>query len=636
MNLEQAPLTPCAAAGCGDNTSSQRDAEKRKLMVIGRTICRKTDSRGNTPLTNTTVNRVLSPQRHLKLAGKKRAFSLEDLSPSKKQDGGNRKLRKSRDQMPTQTLPLVPVSNQRQQLQMQDSVNGLAARRVCMMFVVNAWRTRRKSCVDLHVMVKNLQDQVGSERVTSCVVVRLAVRVTSYVVVRLAVRVTSCVVVRLAVGSERVTSCVVVRLAVRVTSCVVVVRLAVRERVTSCVAVRLAVGSLQRQTEVLRTLLDSERQRVNKALASADQSALAVQEICRERDAIKAEKESYSHQLEEMERQLQEMNIQCLNCKNENQVTRAELSALEEQLTKERSKLYRLREDKKILLDKVCLRCWTRLYQVLSASVRTCRDVFLKYQQINLLIAGDGRSDLKSRLDALRLVFTQSFPTLSTNVDHPLLKLSCSEHALNLRAPSDDSHRFDRILPPPGGDARTNCTSNLRVQDEEDVFVVLQVQTTDESLLIKSESLSHVQTSCRELQTKLLTQTQQTSLTKTQLAEANSTVAMMKKQESQLHGEIAEMKRALEELNSQLASKVSANQELEVKIHQQNPVRTIDQTNRLFSVISHELKELQERLKEALQCQESWQFRAVRAISVCLHYPYYLLQGLVYLYNTAN
>nr|CAD7407002.1 unnamed protein product [Timema cristinae] len=280
------------------------------------------------------------------------------------------------------------------------------------------------------------------------------------------------------------------------------------------------------------------------------------------------------------------------------------------------------------------------LYQVLSASVRTCRDVFLKYQQINLLIAGDERSDLKSRLDALRLVFTQSFPTLSTNVgtfplnvyllipvyigtdttsspqhcdrgggysDHPLLKLSCSEHALNLRAPSDDSHIDSTV-------------SSLPLEDEEDVFVVLQVQTTDESLLIKSESLSHVQTSCRELQTKLLTQTQQTSLTKTQLAEANSTVAMMKKQESQLHGEIAEMKRALEELNSQLASKVSANQELEVKIHQQ----------------SHELKELQERLKEALQCQESWQFRAVRAISVCVHYPYYLLQGLVYLYNTAN
>nr|CAD7580536.1 unnamed protein product [Timema californicum] len=169
--------------------------------------------------------------------------------------------------------------------------------------------------------------------------------------------------------------------------------------------------------------------------------------------------------------------------------------------------------------------------------------------------------------------------------------------------------------------------SNLRIQDEEDVFLVLQVQTADESLLVKSESLSHVQTSCRELQTKLLTQTQQTSLTKTQLAEANSTVAMMKEQEGQLYGEIAEMKRALEELlvsveelNGQLAGKESANQELEAKIHEQN----------------HELKELRERLTEALQFQESWQFRAVRAVSVCLHYPYYLLRGLVYLYNTAS
>nr|CAD7410833.1 unnamed protein product [Timema poppensis] len=107
----------------------------------------------------------------------------------------------------------------------------------------------------------------------------------------------------------------------------------------------------------------------------------------------------------------------------------------------------------------------------------------------------------------------------------------------------------------------------------------------------------------------------------------SSTVAMMKEQEGQLCGEIAEMKRALEELlvsveelNGQLAGKESANQELEAKIHEQN----------------HELKELQERLTEALQFQESWQFRAVQVVSVCLHYPYYLLRGLVYLYNTAS
>ncbi|CAG2053498.1 unnamed protein product [Timema podura] len=506
---------------------------------------------------------------------------------------------------------------------------------------------------------------------------------------------------------------------------------------------RDGVGSLQRQTEVLRTLLDSERQRVNKALASADQSALAVQEVCRERDVIKAEKESYSHQLEELEHQLQEMHIQCLNCKNENQVIRAELSTLEAQLTKERSKLYRLREDKKILLDKLLdnvylgymmdkvflgylmdkvwlgymldkvflgylmdkvwlgymldkmwldtrtregavavqsgsprQSTWHLLHNMLPliayrpGCVRTGSGPYLFKQNkktrivvrrterfqtylfvANIdnmlltvllvlfetleidLIAGDGKVGARIPVGCTEA----GFPALSSNAGRR--RMNHTSIRPYYRLPSEVTHAQSESDCPPQASIREAASSDsyswspsvlqslLTSGDEEDVFLVLQVQTTDESLIIKSESLSHVQTSCRELQTKLLTQTQQTSLTKTQLAEANSTVAMMKKQECQLRGEIAEMKRTLgellvsvEELESKLASKVLANQELEVKIHEQN----------------RELKELRERLSEALQCQESWQFRAVRVVSLCLHYPYYLLQGLVYLYNTAN
>nr|CAD7444421.1 unnamed protein product [Timema bartmani] len=145
------------------------------------------------------------------------------------------------------------------------------------------------------------------------------------------------------------------------------------------------------------------------------------------------------------------------------------------------------------------------------------------------------------------------------------------------RLPLEVTHAQSESDCPPQASIREQGGRLHPVTHTPDLLAYYRVQTTDESLIIKSESLSHVQTSCRELQTKLLTQTQQTSLTKTQLAEANSTVATMKKQECQLRGEIAEMKRtfgellvSVEELESKLASKVSANQELEVKIHEQN------------------------------------------------------------------
>ncbi|XP_066594293.1 golgin subfamily A member 6-like protein 4 [Prorops nasuta] len=121
-----------------------------------------------------------------------------------------------------------------------------------------------------------------------------------------------------------------------------------------------SAGSLHQQVEdlriqivVLRRLLESEKQRVGKLGIDLHRTKSMLDETSIDRDRLKSDKERLDEELERVTEQSQQRFVDVENLRNEMQTAQDQLRALETQLSKEREKLLKLREDKRILLDKV-------------------------------------------------------------------------------------------------------------------------------------------------------------------------------------------------------------------------------------------------------------------------------------------
>ncbi|XP_046738773.1 leucine zipper putative tumor suppressor 2-like [Diprion similis] len=113
------------------------------------------------------------------------------------------------------------------------------------------------------------------------------------------------------------------------------------------------VEHLHIQIVVLRRLLDAENGRVGRFMAEMQRVRLQFDDITRDRDSLKAEKERAIEEAQKLRDAAEEKSVATENLRNELFTVQAQVLALDGQVSRDREKLLKLREDKKILLDKV-------------------------------------------------------------------------------------------------------------------------------------------------------------------------------------------------------------------------------------------------------------------------------------------
>nr|XP_012231956.1 PREDICTED: coiled-coil domain-containing protein 102A isoform X1 [Linepithema humile]XP_012231957.1 PREDICTED: coiled-coil domain-containing protein 102A isoform X1 [Linepithema humile] len=126
-----------------------------------------------------------------------------------------------------------------------------------------------------------------------------------------------------------------------------------RRRRTEIAQLEQQVEHLHLQIEFLRRLLLAENDRVGRLNSELHREKSQLEEAVREREAIKSEKEKLEVELKRAEEVSQERLVAVGNLKNELLTVQDQLKALDAQMAKDREKLLKLREDKRILLDKV-------------------------------------------------------------------------------------------------------------------------------------------------------------------------------------------------------------------------------------------------------------------------------------------
>ncbi|XP_071562934.1 uncharacterized protein [Temnothorax nylanderi] len=135
--------------------------------------------------------------------------------------------------------------------------------------------------------------------------------------------------------------------------CRVLVLNAWRRRRAEIAQLEQQVEHLHLQIEFLRRLLLAENDRVGRLNGELYREKSQLEEMTRERDAVKSEKEKLETELKRAEEVSQERSVTVGNLRNELLTAQDQLKALDMQMMKDREKLLKLREDKKILLDKV-------------------------------------------------------------------------------------------------------------------------------------------------------------------------------------------------------------------------------------------------------------------------------------------
>ncbi|XP_029047882.2 A-kinase anchor protein 9-like [Osmia bicornis bicornis] len=113
------------------------------------------------------------------------------------------------------------------------------------------------------------------------------------------------------------------------------------------------VKNLHLQIIVLRRLLDTENGRVCKLTNEVRHVRTQFDETLKEKDALKTETEKMEGEIRRLSELSEERLVTAENVRNELLTVQAQLQSLDEQLSKDREKLLKLREDKKILLEKV-------------------------------------------------------------------------------------------------------------------------------------------------------------------------------------------------------------------------------------------------------------------------------------------
>ncbi|XP_011874537.1 PREDICTED: coiled-coil domain-containing protein 186 [Vollenhovia emeryi] len=135
--------------------------------------------------------------------------------------------------------------------------------------------------------------------------------------------------------------------------CHVLVLNAWRRRRAEIAQLEQQVEHLHLQIEFLRRLLLAESDRVGRLNGELHREKAQLEEATRERDAARSEKEKLETELKRAEEVSQERSVTVGNLKNELLTVQDQLKALDAQMAKDREKLLKLREDKRILLDKV-------------------------------------------------------------------------------------------------------------------------------------------------------------------------------------------------------------------------------------------------------------------------------------------
>ncbi|KAI4498555.1 hypothetical protein M0802_006261 [Mischocyttarus mexicanus] len=113
------------------------------------------------------------------------------------------------------------------------------------------------------------------------------------------------------------------------------------------------IEHLRLQIVVLRRLLDTENDRVNKFSKEAQRSKTQIEELSQERDLLKKEKDKLVEEVKCLEVASEERSVTTENLRNELLNAQNQLQALDGQISRDREKLLKLREDKRILLDKI-------------------------------------------------------------------------------------------------------------------------------------------------------------------------------------------------------------------------------------------------------------------------------------------
>ncbi|XP_063975090.1 uncharacterized protein LOC135161443 isoform X2 [Diachasmimorpha longicaudata] len=113
------------------------------------------------------------------------------------------------------------------------------------------------------------------------------------------------------------------------------------------------VDHLQLQIAVLRRLLETENNRVAKLSGEVHCTRTQLDEEIKQKGQLIAEKEQLEIEVQRSKQVSENREIFAENLKNDLLSVKDQLAALEIQMSKEREKLLKLHEDKKILLEKV-------------------------------------------------------------------------------------------------------------------------------------------------------------------------------------------------------------------------------------------------------------------------------------------
>ncbi|XP_015118291.1 myosin-11 [Diachasma alloeum] len=113
------------------------------------------------------------------------------------------------------------------------------------------------------------------------------------------------------------------------------------------------VEHLQLQIAVLRRLLETENNRVAKLSSEVHCTRTQLEDEIKQKGEIIAGKEKLEIEVKRSKQVSESREVFTENLKNELLSVKDQLAALETQMSKEREKLLKLREDKKILLEKV-------------------------------------------------------------------------------------------------------------------------------------------------------------------------------------------------------------------------------------------------------------------------------------------
>ncbi|XP_076655908.1 uncharacterized protein LOC143360695 [Halictus rubicundus] len=110
---------------------------------------------------------------------------------------------------------------------------------------------------------------------------------------------------------------------------------------------------LQLQISVLRRLIDTENNRVARLTCETNRLRLHLDETVKERDALKTEKEKTEEEARRLHEVAEDRLVAVENVQNELITAQNQVTALDEQISRDREKLLKLREDKRMLLEKV-------------------------------------------------------------------------------------------------------------------------------------------------------------------------------------------------------------------------------------------------------------------------------------------